>query len=62
MPIGPQMTEIGYPEGWSKAMIERMFASYILIPGKWYIILAVVVATSTGVLLETLSEKRVNPC
>ena len=37
-------------------------ASYVMIPGKWYIILAVVVATSTGVLLETLSEKRANPC
>jgi len=23
--IGPQVTENGYPEGWSKAMIERMF-------------------------------------
>lgn len=23
--IGPQVTENGYPEGWSQAMIERMF-------------------------------------
>ncbi|MHB1341164.1 MAG: AzlC family ABC transporter permease [Coriobacteriia bacterium] len=33
-------------------------ASYVLIPGKWYIILAVVAATATGVVLETLTEKR----
>jgi hypothetical protein len=24
-PIGPQITENGYPEGWSQAMIDRMF-------------------------------------
>ena len=33
-------------------------ASYVLIPGKWYIILAVVAATATGVALETLDERR----
>lgn len=33
-------------------------ASYVLVPGKWYIILAVVTATATGVVLETLAEKR----
>lgn len=33
-------------------------AAYVLIPGKWYILIAAVVATSTGVLLETLAEKR----
>jgi 4-azaleucine resistance transporter AzlC len=32
-------------------------ASYVLIPGKWYIILAVVAATATGVVLETLEER-----
>jgi predicted branched-subunit amino acid permease len=37
-------------------------ASYVLIPGKWYIILAVVAATATGVVLETLAEKRAQPC
>jgi hypothetical protein len=24
-PVGPQVTENGYPEGWSQAMIDRMF-------------------------------------
>jgi len=33
-------------------------ATYVLIPGKWYIILAVVAATLTGVLLETHAEKQ----
>jgi len=37
-------------------------ASYVLIPGKWYIILAVVAGTATGVVLETLSEKRTRSC
>lgn len=32
-------------------------ASYLLVPGKWYIIIAVVAATATGVILETLAEK-----
>lgn len=32
-------------------------ASYVLIPGKWYIILAVVAATATGVALETRAER-----
>jgi 4-azaleucine resistance transporter AzlC len=34
-------------------------ASYVLIPGKWYIILAVIAGTLTGVTLETLAERRV---
>lgn len=33
-------------------------ASYLLIPGKWYMILAVIVGTALGTLLETLAEKR----
>jgi len=33
-------------------------ASYVLVPGKWYIILAVVAATVTGVVMETRAEKR----
>lgn len=33
-------------------------ATYVLIPGKWYIILAVLAATATGVVLETLAERR----
>lgn len=33
-------------------------ASYVLVPGKWYIIIAVVAATATGVVLETRAEKR----
>ncbi|MFA5843499.1 MAG: AzlC family ABC transporter permease [Coriobacteriia bacterium] len=33
-------------------------AAYVLVPGKWYIILAVVAATATGVILETRAEKR----
>lgn len=33
-------------------------SAYVLIPGKWYIILAVVAATVTGVVMETLAEKR----
>jgi 4-azaleucine resistance transporter AzlC len=32
--------------------------AYVLIPGKWYIIIAVVVGTATGVVLETLAENR----
>lgn len=32
-------------------------ASYVLIPGKWYIILAVVTATIVGVVLETRAER-----
>lgn len=32
-------------------------AAYVLVPGKWYIILAVIAATLTGVVLETLSER-----
>lgn len=32
-------------------------ATYVLIPGKWYIILAVVTATATGIVLEMLAEK-----
>lgn len=34
-------------------------SAYVLMPGKWYIILAVVAATVTGVTLETLAEKKV---
>lgn len=34
-------------------------AAYVLVPGKWYIILAVVAATLTGITLETLAEKKV---
>lgn len=34
-------------------------ASYVLVPGKWYIILAVVAATLTGVVLETRAERGV---
>jgi predicted branched-subunit amino acid permease len=37
-------------------------ASYVLIPGKWYIILAVVAATATGVVLETRAERRAQSC
>ncbi|MBN2821982.1 MAG: AzlC family ABC transporter permease [Coriobacteriia bacterium] len=37
-------------------------ASYVLIPGKWYIILAVVTGTFTGVILETLAQKRAASC
>jgi 4-azaleucine resistance transporter AzlC len=33
-------------------------ASYLLIPGKWYMILAVVTGTILGVVLETAAEKR----
>lgn len=33
-------------------------ATYVLVPGKWYIILAVVSATATGVVLEILAERR----
>jgi len=33
-------------------------AAYVLIPGKWYIILAVIAATVTGVVLETRAERR----
>ncbi len=33
-------------------------ATYVLVPGKWYIIVAVVAATLTGVILETLAERR----
>ncbi|TLM98101.1 MAG: branched-chain amino acid ABC transporter permease, partial [Actinobacteria bacterium] len=33
-------------------------ASYLLIPGKWYMILAVITGTVLGVVLETLAEKR----
>lgn len=32
--------------------------AYVLIPGKWYIILAVVAATATGVVLESVAERR----
>jgi branched chain amino acid efflux pump len=32
--------------------------SYLLIPGKWYIILAVLTGTFIGVMLETVEEKR----
>lgn len=34
-------------------------AAYVLVPGKWYIVLAVVAATLTGVLLEVRAEKAV---
>lgn len=34
-------------------------AAYVLVPGKWYIILAVVTATVTGVMLETRAERSV---
>jgi len=33
-------------------------ATYVLVPGKWYIIVAVLAATITGVVLETLAERR----
>lgn len=33
-------------------------ATYILVPGKWYIIIAVVAATLTGVLFEAIAEKK----
>ena len=32
-------------------------ASFLLIPGKWYIIIAVAVGTATGVILETRQER-----
>jgi predicted branched-subunit amino acid permease len=31
-------------------------ASYVLVPGKWYILIAVVAGTAAGLLLETLAE------
>jgi 4-azaleucine resistance transporter AzlC len=37
-------------------------SAYVLIPGKWYIILAVVAGTVTGVVLETLAERRTRGC
>lgn len=37
-------------------------AGYALLPGKWYIILAVVAATGVGVLLELRDEKRGDAC
>jgi 4-azaleucine resistance transporter AzlC len=33
-------------------------AAYVLVPGKWYILIAVIAATATGVALETWAEKR----
>ena len=33
-------------------------AAFVLIPGKWYIILSVVTATVVGVVLETVAEKK----
>jgi 4-azaleucine resistance transporter AzlC len=36
--------------------------AYTLVPGKWYIILAVVAGTVTGVVLETLAEKSAQSC
>lgn len=32
--------------------------SYVLVPGKWYIILAVVAGTLCGVVMETVAERR----
>jgi 4-azaleucine resistance transporter AzlC len=32
--------------------------TYVLVPGKWYIIVAVIAATATGLVLETLAERR----
>jgi 4-azaleucine resistance transporter AzlC len=36
-------------------------ATYVLVPGKWYLIVAVLVATVIGVVLETIEERR-RPC
>lgn len=33
-------------------------ATYVFVPGKWYIIVAVLTATLTGVVLEVLAERR----
>jgi 4-azaleucine resistance transporter AzlC len=33
-------------------------ATYVLVPGKWYIVVAVIAATATGVLLELRAERR----
>lgn len=33
-------------------------ASFVLVPGKWYIILAVVAGVVTGVAIETIEERR----
>lgn len=33
-------------------------ATYVMVPGKWYIILAVVAGVATGVVMETLSDRR----
>lgn len=33
-------------------------ATYVLVPGKWYIVLAVIAATATGVVLETRADRR----
>jgi len=32
--------------------------AYVLIPGKWYIIIAVVAGVATGIILETRAERR----
>lgn len=37
-------------------------SAYVLIPGKWYIILAVLAGTVTGVVLETRAERRAQAC
>jgi 4-azaleucine resistance transporter AzlC len=37
-------------------------AGFVLIPGKWYIILAVAAGTVTGVVLETLADRRARAC
>jgi 4-azaleucine resistance transporter AzlC len=37
-------------------------AAYVLVPGKWYIILAVAAGTLTGVVLETIAENRAHAC
>jgi predicted branched-subunit amino acid permease len=37
-------------------------SAYILVPGKWYVIVAVVAGTVTGVLLETRAERREQAC
>jgi 4-azaleucine resistance transporter AzlC len=37
-------------------------AGYLYIPGKWYIIIATVVATAAGTIMETIEERRSLKC
>ena len=37
-------------------------AAYILVPGKWYIIIATIVAASAGTIMEVMDERRSGKC